>query len=216
MTNRYPLIINAASSQIQELASGDTLDLTSSGIGNLAIGNLNLTGGTSGQYISTDGAGNLSFATVSISPAGSNTQIQYNNNGTLAGSANLIFDNSSNTLTATNIVPSNNITLKKFGETVVAGGSTGAATLTPDASAGSIYTYTVTGAITLSALSNAVAGTSMTIILTQGGAGSYVLTSTMKFAGGSKTLSTAIGAIDIISVFYDGSTYYASLTKGYA
>jgi hypothetical protein len=37
----------------------------------------------------------------------------------------------------------------------------------------------------------------------------------MKYASGSKILSTAVGAIDIISVFYDGSTYYASLTKGY-
>ena len=216
MTNRYPLIINSASSQIQELASGDRLDFTSSGIANLALGNLNVTGGSSGQYIQTDGAGNLSFQTVAPGAAGSNTQIQFNNNGALSGSANLVFDNSSNTLTVTNLVPSNNITLKKFGETVIAGGNTGATTLTPNASSGSIYTYTVTGDITLNSLSNAVAGTSMTIILTQGGAGGYVLTSTMKFAGGTKTLSTAVGAIDIISVFYDGSTYYASLTKGYA
>jgi hypothetical protein len=56
----------------------------------------------------------------------------------------------------------------------------------------------------------------MVVILTQGGAGSFTLTSTMKFAGGSKTLSTAVGAIDIISIFYDGSTYYATLSKGYA
>jgi hypothetical protein len=38
----------------------------------------------------------------------------------------------------------------------------------------------------------------------------------MKFLGGVKTLSTAAGAIDIMSVFYDGSTYYASLGKGFA
>jgi hypothetical protein len=37
----------------------------------------------------------------------------------------------------------------------------------------------------------------------------------MKFNGGVKTLSTAAGAIDIISVFYDGAAYYASLTIGY-
>jgi hypothetical protein len=73
----------------------------------------------------------------------------------------------------------------------------------------------LTGNITLSALSNAVAGTSMTIILTQDGTGNRLLTSTMKFAGNSKTLSTAANTIDIMGVFYDGSTYYASLTKGY-
>jgi len=38
----------------------------------------------------------------------------------------------------------------------------------------------------------------------------------MKFAGGAKTLSTAAASIDIISVFYDGTNYYASLTLGYA
>ena len=36
MANRFPLILNTSSNQIQELASGDTLDLTGSG--------LNLTG----------------------------------------------------------------------------------------------------------------------------------------------------------------------------
>jgi hypothetical protein len=38
----------------------------------------------------------------------------------------------------------------------------------------------------------------------------------MKFAGNSKTLSTAASSIDIMSVFYDGTTYYATLSKGYA
>jgi hypothetical protein len=38
----------------------------------------------------------------------------------------------------------------------------------------------------------------------------------MKFAGGSKTLSTAAGSIDILTISYIGTTYYASLVKGYA
>jgi hypothetical protein len=38
----------------------------------------------------------------------------------------------------------------------------------------------------------------------------------MKFAGNSRTLSTFANSQDIISVFYDGTTYWASLTKGYA
>jgi hypothetical protein len=38
----------------------------------------------------------------------------------------------------------------------------------------------------------------------------------MKFAGGSKTLSTAANAVDIITVYYDGTTYWASLSKGFA
>jgi hypothetical protein len=53
-------------------------------------------------------------------------------------------------------------------------------------------------------------------VLTQDGTGGRTLTSSMLFAGGAKTLSTAVGAVDIISVFYDGSVYYATLSKGYA
>lgn len=113
-----------------------------------------------------------------------------------------------------NVYPTN-VVFNKFNETVVSGGSI-SGTITPNAAAGTIYTYTLTGSITLNSLANAVAGTSMTLIVTQGGTGSYTLTSSMKFAGGTKTLSTAVGAVDIISVFYDGSTYYASLTTGYA
>jgi hypothetical protein len=46
--------------------------------------------------------------------------------------------------------------------------------------------------------------------------GPYTLTSTMLFAGASKTLSTAANAVDILSVTYDGTNYWASLSKGYA
>jgi hypothetical protein len=38
----------------------------------------------------------------------------------------------------------------------------------------------------------------------------------MLFSDGYKTLSGTGGAKDIISVFYDGSSYYAVLSKGYA
>jgi hypothetical protein len=121
------------------------------------------------------------------------------------------------TITTGNITTGNfgNSVFTKYQEKVVAGGSV-SGTITPDAAAGTIYTYTLTGAITLNALTNAVAGTSMTIILTQGGTGSYGLTSTMKFAGGAKSLSSAVGAIDIISVFYDGTNYYAIVSRSYA
>jgi hypothetical protein len=101
-------------------------------------------------------------------------------------------------------------------ETIVANGNTGAATLTPNAASGAVQSYTVTGNITLNAFGTPVAGQSITLILTQDGTGSRLLTSTMKFAGGSKTLSTAANAVDIITVYYDGTTYWASLSKGFA
>jgi hypothetical protein len=38
----------------------------------------------------------------------------------------------------------------------------------------------------------------------------------MKFSGGVNVLTTTANAIDVMSVFYDGTTYYATLSKGYA
>ena len=90
------------------------------------------------------------------------------------------------------------------------------ATITPDAANGSVQTVTLTGNVTFSAFSNPVSGQSITLIITQDGTGSRTLTSTMKFSGASKTLSTAAASIDILTVSYIGTTYYASLSKGFA
>ena len=123
-------------------------------------------------------------------------------------------------VTANNISTSGNanignLQLNRFQETVYSIGST-SGSITPDFNNGSIQSMTLTGSITMNTLANASAGRSMTLIVTQGGTGSYTLTSSMKFQGNNRTLSTAVGAIDIISVFYDGSTYYATLSTGYA
>ena len=112
-------------------------------------------------------------------------------------------------------VTATTVNLTEFNETVYdAGNVTGAASF--DMTNGSIQKATVTGNITSLALTNAVAGTSATIILTQDATGGRTLTSTWKFAGGSKTLSPAASAIDIISVIYDGTTYYATLSTDYS
>ena len=64
-------------------------------------------------------------------------------------------------------------------------------------------------------LSNIPAGGSQTIIITQDGTGSRILTSNVKYAGGINTLSTGAGAIDMINVFYDGTNYLGTITKGF-
>jgi hypothetical protein len=114
----------------------------------------------------------------------------------------------------TSISSSTNATLKDIRETVYS--LTYASTITPDVANGTIQKVTLTGNVTFSAFSNPVAGQSMTLIVTQDGTGSRTLTSTMKWSGGTKTLSTAAGSIDIISVFYDGTNYFASLGKAFA
>ena len=109
-----------------------------------------------------------------------------------------------------------NVQLDDYKEVIYTGGST-TGTITPDVANGNVQSITLTGSITLNAFANAEAGQSMTLIVTQPASGGpYTLTSTMKFAGGTKTLSTAANAIDIISIFYDGTTYYASLATNFS
>ena len=92
-------------------------------------------------------------------------------------------------------------------------------TVTIDANAGPIQTATVTANITINTnnLTNLEVGESVTLVLTQNtNANLRVLTSNIKFAAGSKLLSTANAAIDTITIVYDGTNYLASLVKGYA
>ena len=201
--------------------------------GNVTYRNITLptTDGTNGQAITTDGNGALSFSSVG---SGTVTSID-SGNGLVGGpvSTTGTFDvgpgdgitvnaddvavNQGFDFDFTGAISASNLSLQKFQETVVAlGNQSGDISSSLDADNGSIYTVTATGAITINSLGNARAGTSMTIIVTQDGSGGHTLSSTMKYAGGNKTLSTAPNSIDIISVFYDGTTYYASLTAGYA
>jgi hypothetical protein len=106
--------------------------------------------------------------------------------------------------------------LDNYKEVIYTGGTT-TGTITPDVANGNVQVITLSGNITFNAFSNAETGQSMTLIVKQPSSGGpYTLTTTMKFAGGTKTLSTAADAIDIISVFYDGTTYYASLATNFS
>lgn len=119
-------------------------------------------------------------------------------------------------LTAPSITSSGSLTFKDPREAIYDNGNSGAATITPNAANGSVQKYTLTGNITWNAFGTPVAGQSMTVILVQDGTGGRTLTSSMKWSGASKTLSTAANSIDIATVYYDGTTYYASLAKGFA
>ena len=103
--------------------------------------------------------------------------------------------------------------LKAYKETVYS--LSYAATITPDVANGNVQVVTLTGNVTFNAFNSPAAGQSMTLIVKQDATGSRTLTSSMLFAGGDKTLSTAANAVDIISVFYDGTNYWASLGKDF-
>jgi hypothetical protein len=107
MTNRYPLVANASTLVIEEIPSSDTLILenlkvsTTANLG--AVGNITITGGSSGQVLKTNGSGVLSWGIDSASAGGNTTEIQYNNAGALTGATTFTFTSGTNTLAVGNI-----------------------------------------------------------------------------------------------------------------
>ena len=83
---------------------------------------------------------------------------------------------------------------------------------------GEIQYVTANSNFTLNAPSNMPSGTSLTIIITQDANGSKTLTPVTGyvFASGYKTLSTVANSVDMLNIFRADSTYYVTLTTGYA
>ena len=88
--------------------------------------------------------------------------------------------------------------------------------ITVDASLASVHTVTLQHSTTFT-ISNLPTGGSVTIIITQDGTGSRTgaFTST-KFAGGTPTLSTDANAIDVVTIFNDGTNKIATIAKAFA
>jgi hypothetical protein len=103
-------------------------------------------------------------------------------------------------------------TITGYKETVYSLGTT-SGTITPNVANGNVQSITLDGNLTLNAFTTPIAGQSLTLIITTGSTG-RTLTSSMLFAGGEKTLSIT-STVDIISIFYDGTTYWASLSKDF-
>jgi hypothetical protein len=167
--------------------------------------------GTNGYLLATDGIGGTSWvstSTLGIPP----TYTLSTATGSVLGGVKI----GSGVTAASDGTISVATGLTSLQETVYTNTSV-SGTYTPFFSSGTVHVYTLTGNLTLSALGNTpAAGQSITFILKQDATGSRTLTSTMKFAGAFKTLSTTANSIDIMSVFYDGTNYYASLSRGYA
>lgn len=88
---------------------------------------------------------------------------------------------------------------------------------------GNVQRLTLTGNWAFPGFASPIAGQSVTIIITQDINGNRTISTTgitARWAGGAnagnKTLSTAGNSVDILTIFFDGSTYYFSLSKGFA
>ncbi len=163
---------------------------------------------------------NLEFATVSggadnqvTAGASDNITVTQPDSG---GAFNVALANPLNNPIDANNNAINNAVLRGYSEHINTGlGTTG--TLTPDVADGNVQTVTLSGNITVNALASVANGDSLTLIIRQPASGGpYTLSSTMKFAGGTKTLSTAANAIDVLTIFYDGTDYLASLGTNFS
>lgn len=140
-----------------------------------------------------------------------NSSITINSTGSSVPS--IVAGNSINVVTSNSSVTITNT----MTETVYEGGNV-STTLTPDRNNGTIQKYTLTGNITLNPPTNVAIGQSLTLILTQDSSGNRLLDANTAylFASGFQTLSTSSGAIDMLNIFSDGTTYYTTLTVEYS
>lgn len=99
------------------------------------------------------------------------------------------------------------IELKKYKETVYNIGSTDSPTL--DYANGNVQKVTITSGLSLPTFSSASSGQSITLLVT--GSGTATGASGYKFAGGATTLTS----YSVISIFYDGTTYWASIATDF-
>ena len=98
---------------------------------------------------------------------------------------------------------------------------TSSSTITVDCSLKPVHKVTLSSN-TQFVISNLPTGSTVTIIVRQDGVGSRTAmfgtdgSTAVKFAGGVSTLSTAAAAIDIVTVFNDGTSYLGVVSKSYA
>ena len=137
---------------------------------------------------------------------GTNT---YNNNthnfNSSAGGGNLLVQFNTST----------GVALKGYSETIFIAAST--SSFAPNVSTATIWGMTLNSNITFNGFTNPQAGQSAVFFFVQDATGTRILSSTMKFAGGLKTLSTAGTSTDMISVLYAGAGlgYIATLVRGF-
>jgi hypothetical protein len=170
--------------------------------------------GTANQVLKTNGSGQLSWVAqtaAGITDVVQDTTPQLGGNLDVNGNSIVSVSNGNIAITpnGTGQTVVKNI---EYNEFIYDLGTT-SGTITPNVTNGNVQTITLNGNLTFSAFSSPVAGQSLTLIVNTGGT-SRTLTSTMKFAGGEKTLSTT-NTTDIITVFYDGTNYWASLGKDF-
>lgn len=164
-------------------------------------GTLTIDGPDTSSFITDNGNGDLTITGSTIaSPSNANLTLQPSGTGDIDADATFRFN-------------------QNYKEDI--NSLTSSSTITVDCSLAPVHTVTL-GVDTGFVISNLPTGGSATIIITQDGAGSRTATfgtdgsTTVKFAGGTPTLSTAASSIDVVTIFNDGTNYLGSIAKAFA
>ena len=158
------------------IAANGNINFTGANVSLGPVGNVRITGGSSGQVLRTDGTGTLSWSTISSTgAAGTNTQIQFNDANLTAGANNLTYNKITQTLTANKLVVSTQANLGAAGNVIITGGAKSNAVL-------GAVSFNGSGAIT-------------NIAVTTGGSG-YDLPPVITISGSNTSPATAAAVID--------------------
>lgn len=173
-----------------------------------AVGDLTVTGGSSGQILSTDGSGGLSF--TSNAPTATSAT-----SATTAGTVTTAAQPSITSVgSLTGLTVNGQFNLKELNETAVGLGNTGTAK-TIDLTQGTVFTATLTGNCTFTISNPNTVSSFILILLNDGTAGRSVAFSggTFKYPGGSVTRTTTANKTDIwfFTTPDTGTTYYGSI-----
>ncbi len=161
---------------------------------------------TGNILITTGNTGEGTSGSITLQPGSSDATV-----GTiiLQGHVSASYLNVPNTVTA------NAVTAKIISNPEHAAGTSGAAT-TFDLSEGAFQKLDMTDNCTFT-LDNPTAGTVYCLKLTQTSAGGYAYTwpVTVKWPGGTGPTGSATGKIDVITLLYDGTSYYGTFGLNY-
>jgi hypothetical protein len=102
-----------------------------------------------------------------------------------------------------------NVNIEDYTETVYDNGSTDSPSIDP--SNGSVQSVSITSNLNLPAFTNPETGQSVTLLVTGTGTVTDSTAGSYRLAGGSVDLTS----YSVVSIFYDGTTYWASVSTDY-
>lgn len=230
----------SVNSGVSQILAGDNITITSTNGSGKGIVTINSTGGGGGQGDEiSNGTSNVAVelnGPVTVGVAGTANVVVIDDaslsvtgdisaSGEGAFNSLLVGSGEGGNITGVNYLTANvfaggvaniaTINAITFNQTLVNVGNV-SGTVSPDAALGTIFKYTLTGNITLNSITNAVPGTSITMILKQDSSGGKEIeASTWLWANINSTLTPGAEAVDIINVLYDGTDYYATLFNNF-